>query len=127
MTNDESMMKAFAALNRCLLEALTHNSDATSSKITATIRASSFLQLLPHEVFLVGAGVGFFCGDQTALVEINQCVIHQTHALFLSGLNNSRQHIGFVLANHVGHSWCIGENLQREDATGPIFPGDELM
>src|SRR5262249_25484942 len=46
-------------------------------------------QMLPHDMFLVGARIGVFCADQTAFVEVNQCVVHQAHPLFFSGLNNS--------------------------------------
>jgi hypothetical protein len=48
-----------------------------------------FLQVLLHNVFLIRTLVGFFCADQATLVEIDQCVIHQTHALFFPGLNDA--------------------------------------
>lgn len=48
-----------------------------------------FFQVLLHNVFLICTLAGFFCADQPTPVEINQCVIHQTHALFFPGLNDA--------------------------------------
>src|SRR5262245_18231723 len=87
----------------------------------------SHVQLLPHNIFLVGPYVRSFCIDQAALVKVNQCIVHQPHPLLLSSLNYTRQHEGFIFANHVGDSRCIGENLKREHATGSILARDQLM
>ena len=87
----------------------------------------SFSHILPHDILLLGACISFLSADETCSVKINQRIVHQPHALLLSGLNNTGQHERFIFANYIGDSGCIGENLKREDATLSIFPWYQLV
>src|SRR5947207_13072419 len=54
------------------------------------IRASSFSHLLADHLLLLGARVSLLSADQTALIQFDQSIIHQAHALLFAGLNNAR-------------------------------------
>ena len=87
----------------------------------------SFSHILPHDILLLGACISFLSADETPLVKINQRIVHQPHALLLSGLNNTGQHERFIFANYIGDSGCIGENLKREHAALSIFARYQLV
>src|SRR5215467_2719595 len=45
------------------------------------------LQALTYDLFLICSSIDFFCADKVVFVQVDQCVVHQTHALFFAGLN----------------------------------------
>src|SRR5213076_2777919 len=96
-----------------------------------SVRASSFevrnSYVFSHDVFLLRALVGFFWAYQATVIQINQCIVHQTHALFFAGLNDAGQDEGFVFANHIPHSWRIRENFEREHAACSIYVWYQLV
>ena len=78
-------------------------------------------------MFLIGARGRFFRADLAAFGKIDKGIVHQLHALFFSGLNNSRQHKSFGFANDVRDRGRVGKCLQRKHATLAIRAGDQLL
>jgi hypothetical protein len=79
--------------------------------------------MLSHFLFLVGAGVSFFSADEAPIVKIDQCIIHELHALFFAGLNDAGQHVAFRFANDVGNRRRVGQRLERDYTTLPSARG----
>src|SRR5438874_13129135 len=83
-----------------------------------SVRASSSevrnSYVFSHDVFLLRALLGFVWAYQATVIQINQCIVHQTHALLFAGFIDAGQHEGFVFPNHIPDSWRILENVVRE-------------
>src|ERR1043166_1933135 len=80
------------------------------------IRHSSFADALSHCLLLLGASARFLGLDRAPLEERHQRIVHQLHPLFLSGLNDARQHVGFRFANDICDRGCVRPRLSRASA-----------
>src|SRR2546430_3433877 len=87
---------------------------------------SNFQSLL-HFPFLIGARVALLGADQTTAAKIEKGVVHQLHALFLSGLNYSREHEGLCFADHVGDCRSVCKYFERQHAPLALGPRNELL
>src|SRR6266581_5492923 len=131
MTNDQTMTKLECQKEMSILLSdfgLRHSFEIRHSDfVIPIIPASSFRKPRSHFPFLIGARVGLLGADQTTAAKIEKRVVHQLHALFLSGLNYSREHEGLCFADHVGDCRSVCKYFERQHAPLAVGPRNELL